>query len=233
MKNTKREDISKALDNLSNRHINEVLSFEGKKKNKNVWLRFSAIAACLAILVGAIIAVPMMIGQDGPVGDTLPTDIYTPDVIESDNEGDTAITDRGEEKSTSQVGVEIGKKDVKIEVGMKASEVSAWLEDRDTFDFIDYTIYESFNGENVVIQYDSQHQYVIKVQAYPKKTVTRETFFTIKEGMDIFQVVEIVGKPRGSTFGVIALLFSNEDGFGGYVRFHSQFDMTVMEIKES
>ncbi len=61
MKNTIREDISKALDNLSDRYIEEVLNFEGKKKNKNIWLRFTAIAACLAIVIGAIIAVPMMI----------------------------------------------------------------------------------------------------------------------------------------------------------------------------
>ncbi len=66
MTNLTREDISRALGYISDRHIEEVLNFEGKKKNKNIWLRFTAIAACLAIVVGAVIVFPMIMEVSKP-----------------------------------------------------------------------------------------------------------------------------------------------------------------------
>ncbi len=74
MKNTKREDISKALDNLSDRHIEEVLNFEGKKKNKNIWLRFTAIAACVCIITAtAVFLIPKQKPTQPSVEPTQPT----------------------------------------------------------------------------------------------------------------------------------------------------------------
>lgn len=69
-KNEKREKISEALDNISSRHIEEAADFVPTKmplSRKKIILRSIAVAACVCLVVGSVMAIAIMHkGDDTP-----------------------------------------------------------------------------------------------------------------------------------------------------------------------
>ena len=60
----KREKISEALGNISSRHIKEAAEYKTEAKHrrfKSSWMKWGAIAACLALLCTVAVAIPLMI----------------------------------------------------------------------------------------------------------------------------------------------------------------------------
>ncbi|MBQ7375580.1 MAG: hypothetical protein IJW52_01700 [Clostridia bacterium] len=65
----RREKISEALDNISSRHIEEAADFVPTKNplsRKKIILRCIAVAACIAVVVGVLFAIPMFKNDDTP-----------------------------------------------------------------------------------------------------------------------------------------------------------------------
>ena len=102
----KREKISEALDNISSRHVEEAADFAPTKmplSRKKIILRCIAVAACVAVVVGVIFAIPMFkndekapfepivnqqIKADGPVGYGDSTAHYSPSSVSAERRGD-------------------------------------------------------------------------------------------------------------------------------------------------
>ncbi len=59
----KREAISKALDNIADRHIEEALDYKAEKK-PNSWVKWAALAACVCLVVG--ISLPIALEHFAP-----------------------------------------------------------------------------------------------------------------------------------------------------------------------
>ena len=62
-----REKISKVIDNIDDKYVNEAASYEGKENNtrKSDWYKWAAMVACFALLViGCIKFLPMLISEE-------------------------------------------------------------------------------------------------------------------------------------------------------------------------
>ncbi len=143
--------------------------------------------------------------------------------LASCNEGDI----QKESKQTEAQSL----KDIKIEIGMTEKQVRELLKDRENIGYERFIFFKNSNEENKVVEFDMESLCVKNVQSCPKQTVTKEKFFTIKEGMTPFEVVQMIGLPVGSTTsGMRSLDFDNNDGFRGRVYWNT--DMTVQSVKE-
>ncbi len=61
-----RKKFSDALGNIDVGYIDEAVTYTAKKKNK-LWLKFGSLAACLAIMLTAVVVVaPILLGEDNP-----------------------------------------------------------------------------------------------------------------------------------------------------------------------
>ncbi|MBE6694688.1 MAG: hypothetical protein E7589_07985, partial [Ruminococcaceae bacterium] len=100
----KKKEWNEGLNNLEpdivEKYVNQKGRLASRKKQKGIWIRFGAVAACFAVIVSAVIIVPMLHGDD--TGIILPPDttdgggeLKNPDTTdnalesESITEGDT------------------------------------------------------------------------------------------------------------------------------------------------
>ena len=51
-----RKNISDAVGGIGSRHIEETASYQAKKQ-KSIWLKFGAIAACLCLIVVGVFSI--------------------------------------------------------------------------------------------------------------------------------------------------------------------------------
>lgn len=65
-----RKTISEAISNISTRHIEEAADFSVRKKaNKPVWVKWAAMAACLALVVTVVVPLTQFIQEKLPTED--------------------------------------------------------------------------------------------------------------------------------------------------------------------
>ena len=75
------------------------------------------------------------------------------------------------------------------------------------------TIYKNDDNKDVLIQFTRDTDTVYRIEAYEHTEPERELFASIIEGMDVFEVVEIVGLPQRSvTSGISSTDFLLENG---------------------
>lgn len=63
----KKKRISETMGNINQKYVNEATAYTGEAKaaRRPVWMKWGAIAACLCLVVAAIIAVPNLFGSNG------------------------------------------------------------------------------------------------------------------------------------------------------------------------
>ena len=101
-----------------------------------------------------------------------------------------------------------------IEVGMSGKDVRSLLEGKvDYFSYNGCLFYKNDDNKDVVIQFTRDTDTVYRIEAYEHTEPERELFASIIEGMDVFDVVEIVGLPqRSATSGITSTDFLLENG---------------------
>lgn len=101
-----------------------------------------------------------------------------------------------------------------VRVGMKHNDVRETIKDQEAFFQLgSYLFYVGKNGNNVVVELDGKHKEIKNVKAFYPVNSNKKAFSEITEGMDIYEVVEMVGIPfRETTSGFRTSDFKAEDG---------------------
>ena len=90
-------------------------------------------------------------------------------------------------------------------------EVDIPEEDAFYYDWIYF--YKDAEGNSVVVETCSEHHEVMKIQSYPDPYFTKEDFDKLEDGMNVYEVVELVGVPTDSfTSGMSSTVFPIENG---------------------
>ena len=115
-----------------------------------------------------------------------------------------------------------------ISLGMSYDEVVSVVGDEENiFFYIDYAFYTDREGDWVILEFSKDEKFaVMKAEAYAPKEVRSSDFDAVFAGMDLFEVAEIVGIPKGTfTSGVASVYYKTDDGEIFQIRLDS--DMKV------
>lgn len=171
----KREDISEAIGNISTKHIQEAVPVKRTHK-KPVWVKWSAIAACLFLAVAAIIAVPLL--NDSSKRSDFPIkEVQRP----QKNDSEIALVPKWEEMTISQQfpeanhnGIKYASQTVEISADMIAFELGdvsmkgydIYMDKSYNITGKIYRITDISESCAVAIQFDGQSKYYVYVNSY-------------------------------------------------------------------
>ena len=87
------------------------------------------------------------------------------------------------------------------------------IPEENVFAYYTFCFYRDADGNSIVVEKCSEHHEAINVQSYPDPHFVKEDFYKLNDGMDIYEIVELVGVPTDSfTSGVFSTNFIMDDG---------------------
>ena len=109
----------------------------------------------------------------------------------------------------------LGSKDIfsQIRVGMTYNEFRELNESEKSFYYMNYAFIEEKSDQSIVVEFSSDMQGVVKKEQYDfSSNYFVQDFDRIVPGMSVYEVVELIGMPIGSsTSGMRSLDFSSND----------------------
>jgi hypothetical protein len=102
----------------------------------------------------------------------------------------------------------------KVSIGMTYEEFHSFMDGKDVFSYGHYAFWTDENGNEIVVRFSNPELKIDRIEHFPRQGAkpTSEDFEKISVGMDMFDVVERVGKPfRSVTSGLMTLDFLAED----------------------
>ena len=182
------------------------------------------------VLVGLLL-VSALVACDAPDGKETATTEMTADVTSTKTTAETTSPETTPDDSGT-IETESTETELAV-VGMTYDELMA-LPDSDRIkECGGYLFYVNDAGENVVV--DITNSRVTRVESFVAVNPSRQSFAQIEKGMDLYEVVALVGIPHSSpTFGAYTMMFIATDGTYFSVEWDADHLVTtVSELNQS
>ena len=118
-------------------------------------------------------------------------------------------------------------------VGMSMDEFNSFMEGNDVFLYGPYAFWHDERENYFAAEFSNESFEISRIESFSNRDgkPTKRDFENIIEGMDIFQVVEILGNPLGSTTsGLSTLDFEADDGMVYRIHLDATAGYKVIEV---